>query len=396
MPMSLAHQGVNFHNIFSGCGSEPLLNPDAQPPRISDSQLDGGAVLHPAIWSNLPESILHSVFSKLSLKNLTRIRSLNKLWKSTDFFSNGVNSKKTGRFALLRGGQDLASEQHEVWVFDTPAQEWCKFNLGHFPSSLVFKGPFAAAGGLLCYISQTSHGGKLKLIVSNPLMRTWRLLPPNLNLCDFPTLTHMSYLLDQYSITLVGLCEDTGAMTIEIYESGSNTWTSTDHPPQLTSYYNFFKEDDYLGLATIDMRSKSIMRIMYPYALQKSGFLSRDEDKCWILESKGGLFMCSNAPRREGIWQRLETEWKRVCVLPKQLHKYERTDLYISEDVVLLVGSEPRCFLPQFEDEDPHKLIVFNKETCRWSILPQISSNFGTLEELLRGLIFEPRFDTKP
>lgn len=200
---------------------------------------------------------------------------------------------------------------------------------------------------------------------------------------------------NQYSITFVGLCDNTSDLVIQIYDSISNTWSSTVSP-QLTSYYNFFKGDEYQGLATIDTRSKSIKRLMYPSALQVSSFLNRYVDKCWILESKGSLFMCSNAPRKEGLWQRLETQWERMCPFPKVLQKYEKTALYLSDEVVLLIGSEPHCFPPQFEDVDPHKVVMYNKTTQQWSILPNISGNFGLVDELVGGLMFEPRFDAKP
>ncbi|KAG0602518.1 hypothetical protein M758_10G019800 [Ceratodon purpureus] len=399
MPMELAHMDQNFRNIFANGGELPLLGNKARrascmSESCTEEEFDS------SIWSNVPESVLYLVFSKLPLKSLIRIRSVSKLWMSTDFFLDGLQVRNTSRFALIKSGKHpLSCDQQELWVFDTPAQEWCKLSLGHFPSPLRFSGPFAVAGGLLCYISQSSSRGTLEVMVGNPLTRTWRVLPPNLALYEFPTLTHMFTATnsgDQYSITFVGLCDNTGAIVVEVYDSVSNSWRLTDSPPQLSSYYNFFKADEYLGLATIDRRSKTIKRLMYPAALQESSFLNRYEDKCWILESQGRMFMCSNAPRKEGLWQRLETEWSKVCPFPKVLKKYEKTALYLSDDVVLLVGSEPHCFPPQFEDVDPYTMVMFNKLTQQWSILPNVSASFGNVDELVKGLMFEPRFDAKP
>lgn len=387
MPMELAHSCQNFDNIFVNSGESACLLGKCAPPPPS-------TLLDSSLWRHLPESILYQVFLRLPLKSLIRIGSLSKLWNSTEFFSNELPGEpKRGRLALMKSGKHC--EHQEVWVFDTPEREWCKFRLGRFPSSLSFSGPFAAAGGLLCYISETN--GALEIMVGNPLTQTWRLLAPNLTLHEFPTLTHMSMTTgNQYSIILVGLCDGASAFVIEVYDSISNTWRTTVSPPQLKSYYNFFKGDEYQGLATIDMKSKTIKRLLYPSALQESSFLNRCEEKCWILESRGSLFMCSNAPRMEGLWQRLETQWQRVCPFPKALQKYEKTALYLSDDVVLLVGSEPHCFPPQFEDVDPHKIVMFNKVSKQWSILPNISANLGLVEELVGGLMFEPRFDAKP
>lgn len=380
MPMEFVHLVQNFHNIFANCGEAASLLPYNAEFGVLDS----------SIWSNVPESVLYYVFSKLPLKSHIRIRSLSKLWMSTNFLS--AQEENSGRFAVMKSGKYC--DDQEVWIFDTPAQEWCKFRLCNFPSSLNFSGPFAAAGGLLCYIAETS--GTLRVMVGNPLTQTWRLLP-NLVLNEFPTLTHMAVTKgDQYSITFVGLCVDTGEILIEVYNSLSNSWRSTVTPPQLSSYYNFFKGDEYLGLATIDTRSKQIKRLMYPPALKESSFLDRYEDKCWILESKGSLFMCSNAPRKEGLWQRLETQWERVCPYPKVLQKYASTALFLSDQYMMLVGSDPHCFTPQFEDVDPHKIVLYNKVTRQWSVLPCISESFGTVDELVKGLMFEPRFDAKP
>jgi hypothetical protein len=389
----------DFRNSFGNGREVPVLGDNARRPSCTSECLTEEE-FDPSIWSNLPESVLYLVFSKLPLKSLIRTRSVSKLWMSTDFFANGSLRQSTGRFALMKSGKRPSScKQQELWIFDTPAQEWCKFRLGSFPSSLRFSGPFAAAGGLLCYISERSSEDTLEVMVGNPLNRSWRLLPPNLALFQFPTLTHMSMGTnsgDQYSITLVGLCDDTGALVIEVYDSISNSWRRTDSPPQLTSYYNFFKGDEYQGLATVDNRSKTIKRLTYPAALQESSFLNRYEDKCGILESRGSLFMCSNAPRKEGIWRRLEKEWSQVCPFPKVLKKYEKKALYLSDGFLLLVGSEPHCFPPQFEDVDPHKMVMFNNSTQQWSTLPNVSANFGKVDELVGGVMFEPRFDTKP
>lgn len=391
--MELAHIRQSFRDVFANGGEVPVLGNNA-PCTISEPRTE--VEFDPSIWTNLPESVLYLVFLKLPLKNLIRVRSLSKLWMSTDFFADrSSHVQNAGRFALMRSGKPPSScESQEVWLFDTPAQEWCKFRLGHFPSPLKFHGPFATAGGLLCYIAKTSP---LQVMVGNPLTQTWRVLPRNLALHELPTLTHMSMATsDQYSITLVGLCDDTGAVAMERYDSLSNLWRRCDSPPELTSYYNFFKGDEYHGLATLDRRSKTVKRLMYPAALQESPYLNRYEDKCWILESQGRLFMCSKAPRKEGLWQRLETEWRKVCPFPKVLKKYEKTALYPSSKLVLLVGSEPLCFAPQFEDVAPHMMVVFNKVTQQWSVLPSIGASFGKVKEFLGGLMFEPRFDATP
>ncbi|XP_024366517.1 F-box/kelch-repeat protein At5g15710 [Physcomitrium patens] len=393
--MEVVHLDRSLHNVFAS--REKLqLRVSAQLSRASQD-LFGELELDPAIWSSMPDSVLHHVFTKLPVKSLIRVRSLSKFWMSVDFFSNGELDTKQGRFALYKGRPSLSCHKHEAWVFDTPAQEWCKFPVGPFPSPLNFSGPFAAVGGLLCYISDTSPAGTLEVLVGNPVTSTWRLLPPNLNLYEFPTLTQMSVDHDHYSITLVGVCEDMGALVIEIYDSKPNAWHRAEAvPPQTGSCYNLFRGDEFLGLATIDKRSKSVKRLVYPPALQESSFLNRYEDKCWILESRGSLFMCSNAARKEGIWQSLGAEWHKYCALPKELHKYEKTALYLSNEVMVLVGTDPHCFTPQFEDVDPHTITMFNMKTHLWITLPMIESIFGNTDEILPGLMFEPRFDRKP
>lgn len=403
--MQLAHLCQNFDNIFANCGEnddDRLAENYAQAQQpMHAPERDTDAALDASVWRDMPDSVLDLVFARLPLKSLTRVRSLSKQWRSTDFFTRELAGleQQQGRLALIKSGKHC--EDQEVWVFDTPAQEWCKFRLSHFPasSSNTFSGPFAAAGGLLCYISEakiTDGSCSLEIMVGNPLTHTWRLLPPTRSVREFPTLTHMSMTGNQYTITLVGLCEGVVPFVIEVYNSATNAWRTNVPPPQLTSYYNFFKGDEYRGLATIDTTAKTIKRLMYPAALQESSFLDRAEDKCWILESKGSLFMCSNVPRMEGLWQRLETQWQRVCPFPKALQKYEKTALYLSDEAVLLVGSEPHCFPPQFEDVEPHKIVVFNRASKQWSVLPNISVGFGLVEELVGGLMFEPRFDAKP
>lgn len=456
MPTPLAHLQQNFRNIFPE-GVDPTiaaavhgnqLLPSTSNkhgynsfyPQIGDEEEESEHYLNPVIWGEMPESVLHLIFSRLPIKSTIRLRSLNKHWNCTDFLSNNTTHQQgASQFALVKKkrhhnpGKNPFSQQ-EVWLLDSRTHEWCKFHIGStspFPSSssssssststncsrddedvLELRGPFATAGGLLCYAKDPNQApnSRLELLICNPMTQTWRQLPPTLTLSEFPDLVHMAMMTptteaastSRYCITLVGRrseASDGGGLVIEVYDSGSDAWSQAEKPPRLFSYYRLFEGEDYKGLATIDTDTNRIRRLMYPPALQPRSCLEGvygEGDKCWIMESQGSLFMCCNAPKKEGIWQRLEVEWCKVCAFPKVLRQYERTSLFLTEEVVLLLGTEPLHFAPQCEDLEPHQLVMYEKASHKWSVLPRISARFGDVEDILGGFVFEPRFDTRP
>ena len=452
MPTPLAHLQQNFRNIFpegvdqtiaAVHGSQLPSTSNKQGynslyPQYGDAEEDDANEdeeepehLNPIIWGEMPESVLHLIFSRLPIKSTIRLHSLNKHWNCTDFLSNNTTHQGASQFALVKKKRhhnpEIPFSQQEVWLLDSRTHEWCKFHIGStrpFPRSsssttstycsrddvLELRGPFASAGGLLCYAKAPNQApdSRLELLICNPMTQTWRQLPPTLTLCEFPDLVHMAMMTvgaasakstSRYCITLVGRSETSdGGLLIEVYDSGSDTWLQAEKPPQLFSYYHLFEGEDYKGLATIDTNTNRIRRLMYPPALQPRSCLEQlcEGDQCWIMESKGSLFMCCNAPRKEGIWQRLEVEWCKVCAFPKVLRKYEKTSLFLTEEVVLLLGTEPLHFAPQCEDLEPHQLVMYEKSSQKWSVLPRISASFGDVEDILGGFVFEPRFDTRP
>jgi len=465
MPTPLAHLQQSFRNIFPE-GVDPTIAAAVHGKQLpstsnkqgynsvypqygdeeeddADEEEEGSSEhLNPVIWGEMPESVLHLIFSRLPIKSTIRLRSLNKHWNWTDFLSNNTTHQGASQFALVKKKRhhnpNIPFSQQEVWLLDSRTHEWCKFHIGStspFPRSssssstfcssrdddvLELRGPFATAGGLLCYAkypNQAPDDSRLELLICNPMTQTWRQLPPTLTLREFPDLVHMAMVTttttgaaasakstssSRYCITLVGRrseASDGGGLVIEVYDSGSDTWSRAEKPPRLFSYYQLFEGEDYKGLATIDTDTNRIRRLMYPPALQPRSCLEpacEEGDKCWIMESEGSLFMCCNAARKEGIWQRLEVEWCKVCAFPKVLSKYERTSLFLTQEVVLLLGTEPLHFAPQCEDLEPHQLVMYEKSSQKWSVLPRISASFGDVEDILRGFVFEPRFDTRP
>lgn len=65
------------------------------------------------------------------------------------------------------------------------------------------------------------------------------------------------------------------------------------------------------------------------------------------------LYISRIAPRKGGIWQLLGSVWKKVCEHQKIMRRYEKISLFLYDDVALLLGTEPLCFRPQFEDLPP-------------------------------------------
>lgn len=106
--------------------------------------------------------------------------------------------------------------------FDPSVPKWHNLPLSYLPSQVVF--PVSSAGGLICFINKLqAHAADescgVHLVVSNPLTKTWKELPPFL--CQQrPVLVHMIMWKrpSHYKVIVAGL------LTTELFDSLTGEW----------------------------------------------------------------------------------------------------------------------------------------------------------------------------
>lgn len=141
----------------------------------SNSRLPRASELDVALWSTVSDLLLEKVVARLPVYSLFRASTLSREWWrrfSSASFQREVNcsSSVSGTpFCSL-----FKTYENELVGFETSSREWCRlptfsylpFNNWHL---------IAASGSLLCLTRTIPNE---YVVVTNPLTRTWRVLPP--------------------------------------------------------------------------------------------------------------------------------------------------------------------------------------------------------------------------
>ncbi|KAL2649991.1 hypothetical protein R1flu_018119 [Riccia fluitans] len=370
---------------------------DADPPSVAPSLL-GNVTMDPTLWSNVPEHLMERILAHLSIPSLFRLRSVCKSWYSLvysptflDLYSRGPPQ---GPWFWMFRNQDY----REASTFNPIVNRWVSVSPPPFPINQMFF-PIASAGGLLCFSSCAN--GRTTLVVTNPITRRWRELPPMLRIQTY----HMAGMVFNrqskvYKIVVVGIygINDVYYPTTEEFNSDTNAWSITGDiprgplfPSRRTLLCNEILYswccDPPDGLVAYDMKQGTWSQIHAP--------MRHTLDSHMLIESQGEIYTVgglreNSVTKSICIWelQKSELEWKEVDRMPEILCDEflcgGKRFICIGMDglVLLLVRGSDRLVLSY----DLSKRVWRRLPGCP---LADHRLRYG----LIDGIAFEPRLD---
>lgn len=345
-----------------------------------------------ALWSKLPESLIDLVVARLPLKDILRLRCLNKLWSnfivSHDFqlLFDAVPSK---RFALA--GLNRRSNRLTAWVVDD--RPLCILPLPAFPITFVSHPVFfgdivvASAGGLFAVCLRGTHGDSDKVYVGNPIRNVWRSLPvPPLPL-SLPCFlsSRLSMEMDsrtmQYTLSLVS------NKSMTKYSSASNLWQSTSvlseglQSPCKFEPPSFLRNFTSSTIPDDQNRTRTQNRLIF--TAWKTIVVKRKKDAA----AKGlQRVQCAGE-----VWD------KPVCPFDTSLDQYEMVK-YFSCQTMILAGGLRLMLTPKSVTILQQLLMVYDTAKNLWSELPQIKeeADFFCINRAEQGCMFVPSLTAMP
>ncbi|KAL3701741.1 hypothetical protein R1sor_019763 [Riccia sorocarpa] len=220
-------------------------------------------------------------------------------------------------------------DYREASTFNPTINRWVSVSPPPFPINLMFF-PIASASGLLCFSSCVN--GRTTLVVTNPITRRWRELPPMLRIQTY----HMAGMVVNreskvYKIVVVGIygINDVYYPTTEEFNSDTNCWSITGDiprgplfPSRRTLLCNEILYswccDPPDGLVAYDMKQGTWSQIHAP--------MRHTLDSHMLIESHGQIYTVgglreNSVTKSICIWelQKSELEWKEVDRMPEIL-----------------------------------------------------------------------------
>ncbi|KAL3700833.1 hypothetical protein R1sor_018855 [Riccia sorocarpa] len=321
------------------------------------------------VWSQLPDSLVERIISKLPIINLFRFRTVCKKWNgfltNPGFLSTCSNTPQVGPWFLL----------------------------------------FTRANGLVCFISRFNALGTMTLVVCNPLTNSWRELPPMMEILP---LYAVGILLETdrgvYHVVVSGLrrIPPTGRNarepcrlrpTTEVFTSTSDCWRTTGGMPPGSyhslavpcngSLYSWCYVSD--ALVAYNVTSACWTQI---YAR-----LPRFFEGHRLVECDGQLFMVGGLNKdntTKGIYV-LEFQWETM-----EWIKVDRMPKLLCEQF-LRYGTDFRCvgysdlvLLYVVRYRRIRLAVLYDLAKKLWRRLPPCSL---AEERLIHGIAFEPKLD---
>ncbi|KAG0578808.1 hypothetical protein KC19_4G050700 [Ceratodon purpureus] len=345
--------------------------------------------MDPEIWGNLPFHLLESVLAWLPISSLLKLRCVckrfnNILYSPSLWATRGRVLRSVPAWYLFRG------EGRECAAFNPEADCWFKLPLGFLPSS---KGRVvAAAGGLLC----VRQGDKM--IVCNPLSKTWLELPPRKNTWKFPIVGMvMDTEVQEYKVVVAGRNSTCGKnLVTEVYSSLTKTWKDVENHPvehhyQTSAVYSngFLYSAGFDGVLAFDLKQEQWREMKGPSMRDTQLMLPQ------ICECNGCLLMVEVVSEhflmtRVSIWalRRLDNEWFKLASMPQR----------VLEEVISISGT--RLFT-YFGHGDyicftiaRRRVLVYSMSRRMWRWLPRCPFVQGFARRFTT-LAYEPRVETQ-
>ncbi|KAH7277687.1 hypothetical protein KP509_38G002200 [Ceratopteris richardii] len=292
--------------------------------------------MDPAIWKNLPDSILNRVLVRLPLTALLKLRLVCQSWNSK-ILSPTIAQLRTGlhphRPGFIRISAQRSSAGHLQLDFLDRHFHWRKICLGVPPGSIEIE---AANAHLLCLsmIFNSLDGFVFKrFLMCNPVTAACKYLPPTLA-TSYPIIVGMTVQRNTGDYVLVfggnfkiAKGRQHASRTSEIYRSANGKWNRVPNMPQnitpvLTSvacgsfiYWLAWDDHEHFGLLRFDVDTE-----------EWTWLQTSCDIECYVpwglMERHGVLFKVgkvSSSVNKAYVWELQEDkmEWKVMSEVPE-------------------------------------------------------------------------------
>ncbi len=368
-------------------------------------QLQYSLAMDNSLWSKLPEGTLELVFARLPLKDIMRLRSLNKHWNSfiySPVFQQVFEEVSSARFGIVTkafSGTELPSYAM-FHILDTLANTWFQFSNSSFPLNV---NPIATAGGLVCMYAVPGCRSQAsgRVFVCNPITNSCKELPIH-HMPGYPVLARMEIDKPTRQYRIILMCKLQDELSFEVYNSATNCWSIVDTNPTLESkIYKSFSVSQYKGLAKSDSQHRALCGLPRPDPTYGEAGLFWREVLNESSDTPGLAYAWGwGAPGSKGsIWE-LQTsgfQWKKVASVPEWLEEvdvFEEPNLFVSNGVIVLSerGGDSYSYEPY-----GYRVSLFEMSKQTWKEAPTLFLPFcGVEKELAEEFAFEIKWDAIP
>lgn len=190
----------------------------------SHSEASMAANMDPRIWSNLPDHILDHVLAFLPFWSILQLQSVSRKWKNNLMSANFLTKwSKACRAEVLFFMFTDRWQLQAVAAYNPSLNKWHLIPLSHFNHKDIIHDfhMITTAGGLLC-MEEVAWPNR-SLVVSNPINRTYRKLPPMLDMKS-PYVVGMMINPEQNGYRVL-VAQDGESLVSQFYDSVSDSWT---------------------------------------------------------------------------------------------------------------------------------------------------------------------------
>lgn len=227
-------------------------------------EVEAGSELDPNLWGSLREELVEKIIARLPFKLLIQTQTLSKKWRDL-FLSAPFQAEVSSVSSRWVSYYPLYVSDRELMGYDRTCSKWQElFSVLVFPDDFCrgFSGPLAwtlslcSITGSLIILSYFSDY-KLHILVSNPINKTVKRLPPLDLTHDAPLDPRFDEWDDSvlvlpvssYSYKVLVFTRNVAAnvLQVRVYHSHLSTWTEPKRGPVLPSDFRWLDSGGYLG-----------------------------------------------------------------------------------------------------------------------------------------------------
>ena len=374
------------------------------------------APMEPALWSTLPNELLHQIFARLPLPQIIRLQCLSTEWEwnltSEDSeFTRTCSEANPKIFAMVAEGHTYGSVS--VRLYDIKANRWHSIV---YPYHLYHVDTLCAGdGGLVCIVSTATNKKKTPLIITvfNPLTGQCRALPHQ----DLRKLQlqMVQLVMDRdtrcYKVIVVGekkrRAGRSGDVVAKIYSSETGAWSSKfegvldlifghqyswDHDLHGGGFAeDNFLEENRLGPCAYDCSGRQLLELLdvsHPcidriyvqfhheassqcYALVKDHLFVLHEETYEATNIMGNIYLCRRYCISEYQGQKCEPYWVKLKV--HRCKEFERPPASVFYTMSLYACKGFLLVKAENDEGDAYRHVLtwlYDLSTAKWQAIP--------------------------
>lgn len=200
-----------------------MFSYEADPMSCSHCEASMAENMDPGIWSNMPDHIFDHILPFLPFWSILQLQSVSRKWRSNLTSTNFLAKwDKTSQPKVLFIMFTDCLRLQAAAAYNPSLNKWHLIPLSHFNHKEVTHDfhMIATAGGLLC--TEEVAWPNRSLVVSNPINRSYRQLPPMLDMKS-PYVVGMIINADKTGYRVL-VAQDGESLVSQYYDSLSDSW----------------------------------------------------------------------------------------------------------------------------------------------------------------------------